>query len=105
MPLRRDSPARAPVVVKMITGTASAASWGAALAHFLLNLKIAGMFGRPNLKGIRTDGPGGSQYHDDSHLLLDVFCELLGMQRHWHVTLAYRPQASWSVCFPLSSVL
>jgi transposase InsO family protein len=59
---------------------------GESAAHFLL--KIAGMFGRP--KGIRTDG--GSQY--DNHLL-DVFCELLGMQRH--VTLAYRPQANGRV--------
>ena len=59
---------------------------GESAAHFLL--KIAGMFGRP--KGIRTDR--GSQY--DNHLL-DVFCELLGMQRH--VTLAYRPQANGRV--------
>ena len=59
---------------------------GDSAAHFLL--KIAGMFGRP--RGIRTDG--GSQY--DNHLI-DVFCELLGMQRH--VTLAYRPEANGRV--------
>ena len=68
---------------------------GESAAHFLLKIagmferpKIAGMFERP--KGIRTDG--GSQY--DNHLL-DVFCELLGMQRH--VTLAYRPEANGRV--------
>ena len=59
---------------------------GDSAAHFLL--KIAGMFGRP--RGIRTDG--GSQY--DNHLI-DVLCELLGMQRH--VTLAYRPEANGRV--------
>ncbi len=54
---------------------------GESVARFLL--KLVGWFGRP--KGIRTDG--GSQY--DNHLI-DIFCQLLGFDRH--VTLAYRPQ-------------
>jgi hypothetical protein len=57
------------------------------VARFLL--KLVGWFGRP--KGIRTDG--GSQY--DSHLI-DVFCHLLGFDRHV-TTLAYRPQAKGKV--------
>ena len=59
---------------------------GESVARFLL--KLVGWFGRP--KGIRTDG--GSQY--DNHLI-DVFCHLLGFDRH--VTLAYRPQANGKV--------
>ena len=59
---------------------------GESVANFLL--KLVGWFGRP--KGIRTDG--GSQY--DNHLI-DVFCNLLGLDRH--VTLAYRPQANGRV--------
>jgi transposase InsO family protein len=59
---------------------------GESVARFLL--KLVGWFGRP--KGIRTDG--GSQY--DNHLI-DVFCQLLGFDRH--VTLAYRPQANGKV--------
>ncbi len=47
-----------------------------------------GWLGRP--KGIRTDG--GSQYDNQ---LIDVFCHLLGFDRH--VTLAYRPQANGKV--------